>query len=234
MGEMSVSSTGPMAVPPVRVARPVSAPQPALAPAPPPVARPELEFVLDRITDGMIVIDERARVLHANRPARELLDRVRDANCASGELSFTHRHTQFAFERALAQSSPGLQGDAAVPRQFLVRDPSGSTVARASVEPLQRRRSGQAIISTHLVSLHRQPDVAEVSAGSLSALYGLTSSEARVAAAAIAARSVDDLASRLELSRNTVKTHLKSVFRKCEVCSFAQLAALVATGPRLR
>jgi len=230
MGEMMMPSTGPRALQPARVARPVS----ALAPAPPPVAQPELEFVLDRITDGMIVIDQRARVLHANRPARELLDRVRDANCASGELSFTHRHTQFAFERALAQSGPELRDDATVPLQFLVRDSAGSTVARASVEPLQRRRSGQAIVSTHLVSLHRQPDVAEVSAGSLSALYGLTTSEARVAAAAIAARSIDDLASRLELSRNTVKTHLKSVFRKCEVCSFAQLAALVATGPRLR
>jgi DNA-binding CsgD family transcriptional regulator len=234
MGEMLMPSTGPRALQPARVARPVTVLVSALAPAPPPVAQPELEFVLDRITDGMIVIDQRARVLHANRPARELLDRVRDANCASGELSFTHRHTQFAFERALAQSSPELRDDATVPRQFLVRDCAGATVARAAVEPLQRCRSGPAIVSTHLVSLYRQPDVAEVSAGSLSALYGLTTSEARVAAAAIAARSIDDLASRLELSRNTVKTHLKSVFRKCEVYSFAQLAALVATGPRLR
>ena len=230
MGELLRSSTRPRIVPPPRAAPPALAPVPAL----PPVARPELEFVLDRITDGMIVIDHRARVLHANRPARELLDRVRDATSASGELSFTHRLTQFAFERALAQSGPRDCEDADVSRQFLVRDSTGSTVARASVEPLQRRRSGQAIVSTHLVSLHRQPEVAEVSAGSLSALYGLTTSEARVAAAAIAARSIDDLASRLELSRNTVKTHLKSVFRKCEVCSFAQLAALVATGPRLR
>jgi DNA-binding CsgD family transcriptional regulator len=45
---------------------------------------------------------------------------------------------------------------------------------------------------------------------------------------------VPELAERLELSRNTVKTHLRRVFRKCEVSSLAQLAALVATGPRLR
>ncbi len=206
----------------------------SLAAGPAAVAQPELEFVLDRITDGMIVIDQRARVLHANRPARELLDRVRDASSASGALSFTHRHTQFAFERALAQSAPDDADEETSARQFLVRDPTGSTVARASVEPLQRRRSDPALVSTHLVSLHRQPDFAEISAESLSAFYGLTSSEARVAAAAIAARSVNDLADRVGLSRNTVKTHLKSVFRKCEVGSFAQLAALVATGPRLR
>jgi DNA-binding CsgD family transcriptional regulator len=199
------------------------------------VAQPELEFVLDCITDGMIVIDPQARVLHANRPARELLDRVREATSASGELSFTHPHTQFAFERALAQSSPERRADdASGSRQFLVRDPAGAIVARASVEPLRRRRTDMAIVSAHLVSLHGQPGTAEVSAESLSGLYGLTAAEARVAAGALAARSILDLARRLALSPNTVKTHLKGVFRKCEVSSFAQLAALVATGPRAR
>lgn len=198
------------------------------------VAQPELEFVLDRISDGMIVIDQQARVLHANRPARELLDRVREATSASGELSFTHRHTQFAFERALAQSGPERCDESGAARQFLVRDPAGAIVARASVEPLQRRRSDQAVVSAHLVSLHGQPGTAAVSVDSLSALYGLTAAEARVAAGALAARSILDLARRLALSPNTVKTHLKGVFRKCEVSSFAQLAALVATGPRTR
>jgi DNA-binding CsgD family transcriptional regulator len=198
------------------------------------VAQPELEFVLDLISDGMIVIDQQARVLHANRPARELLDRVREATSASGELSFTHRHTQFAFERALAQSGPERCDETGTARQFLVRDPAGAIVARASVEPLQRRRSNPATVSAHLVSLHGQPGTATVSADSLSALYGLTAAEARVAAGALAARSILDLARRLALSPNTVKTHLKGVFRKCEVGSFAQLAALVATGPRTR
>ncbi len=218
----------------LRTPRPLHDSRPAEATSAPPVAQSELEFVLDRISEGMIVIDHHARVLHANRPARELLERVRDAAHGTGELSFKHRHTQFAFERALACSGPSSVDETRPPRQFLVRDSSGSTVARASLEPLQRRRSGQAIVSTHLVSLHRQPDEAEISSEALSALYGLTSSEARVAAAAIAAHSINDLAARLCLSRNTVKTHLQSVFRKCEVSSFGQLAALVATGPRLR
>jgi len=135
--------------------------------APAGVAHTELEFVLDRIADGMIVIDQGARVLHANRPARELLERVRDAASASGELSFTHPRTQFAFERALALSGPSWFDDDCAPRQFLVRDSTGSIMARASLEPLQRRRSGTGIVATHLVSLHRQPQSARVSADSL-------------------------------------------------------------------
>ena len=131
-----------------------------------------------------------------------------------GKYAIVGAQPYAAFERALACSGPSSVDETRPPRQFLVRDSSGSTVARASLEPLQRRRSGQAIVSTHLVSLHRQPDEAEISSEALSALYGLTSSEARVAAAAIAAHSINDLAARLCLSRNTVKTQVSSLYRK--------------------
>jgi DNA-binding CsgD family transcriptional regulator len=215
----------------------------------------DFEFMLDCVADAMLVVDARARVLHANRAARELLGEVRDPARGCGALVFRDAATQRAFERVLASyeacapiaaacggtptdddadwSDPGL--DDAPERQFLVRDATGGIVARATVEPLQRSSRDDTVGSgAHLVSMQRQPVPRAVSTHSLRALYGLTACEARVAATTLAAHSVDDLALRLGLSRNTVKTHLKRVFRKCEVASFAQLAALVATGPRLR
>jgi len=206
------------------------APRPSATPA---IARTELELLLDRVSDGMIVVDQHARLLHANRPARELLGRVRAASRNVGELTFKDGPTQQAFEQALGRCGTRWDDEPETPRQFLVRDASGCTVARASVEPLLRSRPGAGFAS-HLVALHRQPEASAVSTDALRAHYGLTAAEARVATAALDAHSVDDLARRVGLSRNTVKTHLKSVFRKCEVASFAQLAALVATGPRLR
>lgn len=213
-------------------ARP-TAPRPGAIVATAPIARTELELLLDCVSDGMIVVDRHARLLHANRPARELLGRVRDGSSVGGELAFKDGPTQQAFERALGRCGTRWDDEPQAGRQFLVRDATGSTVARASVEPLQRGRL-DAGLASHLVALHRQPDASVVSAEALRAHYGLTAAEARIAAATLAAHSVDDLARRVGLSRNTVKTHLKSVFRKCEVASFAQLAALVATGPRLR
>ena len=198
------------------------------------LAPPELELLLDCVTDGMIVIDRRARVLHANRPARELLGRVRAPASGTGALSFEDRPTQQAFERALARCGTRCDGPPGAAGRFLVRDPLGMTVARATLEPLRRTRLETAHASTHLVSLHPQPQAAEISAEALRGLYGLTPAEARIAAVVTVAASIDELAQRVGLSRNTVKTHLKGVFRKCEVASFAQLAALVATGPRLR
>jgi DNA-binding CsgD family transcriptional regulator len=201
--------------------------------APPTPLLQHLETVLDRLTDGTVVIDAAGRVLHANRRAREVLALARDVAVPSGRLSFRNSRTQRAFEQTLAIPS---DEDASGPRSrgFLVRDGAGVTIARAWVEPLQRRARGDDSPSRFLVSLHQLPQHTRVSTDTLQALYGLTPSEARVAAHVVAAGSVDELSSQLDLSRNTVKSHLRRTFRKCEVRSLAQLTALIATGPRMR
>jgi DNA-binding CsgD family transcriptional regulator len=197
----------------------------------------QLEMVLDRLSEGTVVIDAAAQVLHANRRARELLALVRDMEEPSGLLSFADPRTRRAFQRALGRHEDDGDGDGdgdALARGFLVRDRAGTTVARAWLQSLQRHGADHDLPPRFLVSLHRLPQHAQVSAETLQHLYGLTPSEARVAAHVVAATSVHELAAQLALSRNTVKTHLRRAFRKCEVNSLAQLTALVATGPRLR
>jgi DNA-binding CsgD family transcriptional regulator len=195
----------------------------------------QLEMVLDRLSEGTVVIDAAAQVLHANRRARELLALVRDMAEPSGLLSFADHRTRREFHRALGRGDVDVDGDTDAPaRGFLVRDRAGATVARAWLESLQRHAVDHDLAPRFLVSLHRLPQHAQVCAETLRHLYGLTPSEARVAAHVVAAASVQELSDQLALSRNTVKTHLRRAFRKCEVNSLAQLTALVATGPRLR
>jgi DNA-binding CsgD family transcriptional regulator len=208
------------------------------------VTRYELEILLDRVTAGLVAVDAAGRVLHANRAARELMAQLRGGAGAMGRLAFPDPPTQAALLRALAACDRARAGSAddaaedpeveALSVQFLVRERGGPILARAAVEPLRRAASAGGGRRAFLVWLHRQPASVEIPQTALSALYGLTRSEARIAAAVVAVQSIDDLARRVMLSRNTVKSHLKRVFRKCEVASLAQLAALVATGPRLR
>ena len=63
-------------------------------------------------------------------------------------------------------------------------------------------------------------------------MYGLTPAQARVARSLFAGRSVEETAGALDLSLNTVRTHLKQIFTKCEVNSQAELMHLLALGPR--
>lgn len=193
----------------------------------------QLEIVLDRMPDGMVVVDARGRIVHANRRAREVLAATSAPRSASGALAFADARTQDALERALAVG-PELFDDEQCRRTFLVRDADARTVARAAVEPLQRRSADVPTADRFLVTFHPLPQEARVSADALRALYGLTPSEARVAAQVVGAASLTELSERLALSRNTVKTHLRRTFRKCEVKSLAQLTALIATGPGVR
>jgi DNA-binding CsgD family transcriptional regulator len=231
-------------------------PPPAFRPLAPRLERapPPLDLVLDRVADGLVIVDGAARVVHANRAARQLLMRVAPNGCLNGVMAFSHAETQQLFSNALADCLTCRDGirveppaddrehtldfdaeDALPPaRQFLVRAASGRVVARATIEPLARRSQDAGRAAHQLVTLHAQPDAAQVCVETLSTLYGLTAAEARVASTVIGAGCVDGVAARLALSRNTVKSHLKRVFCKCGVQSLAALASLLATGPRLR
>jgi DNA-binding CsgD family transcriptional regulator len=61
-------------------------------------------------------------------------------------------------------------------------------------------------------------------------LHGLTEAEAKVASALFMGRSTKEAALSLGISVNTVKAHLKGIFRKCGVRSQAELSQLLALG----
>jgi DNA-binding CsgD family transcriptional regulator len=61
------------------------------------------------------------------------------------------------------------------------------------------------------------------------ASYGLTRAEAQVALQASRGPSVAEIAARLNISQNTVKTQLRHVYAKTEVRGQAELAILIAS-----
>jgi DNA-binding CsgD family transcriptional regulator len=209
-----------------------------------------LEIVLDRCSDGVLIIDGQARVLHANRRARELLRRARDDAHGTGVLAFADAATDRAFRLALRRPAPEddcCDADHGGIRRFLVRARCGTLLARGTIEPLHRRqrpvwnldlvppRSEPVPTAvTWCVTLHPQPSLADIDTEALSDLYGLSAAEARLAGAVLSSSGVDGLAQCCGLSRNTVKTHLRQIFRKCNVEGLTELAALLGTGPRHR
>ena len=62
----------------------------------------------------------------------------------------------------------------------------------------------------------------------ISGLFDLTRAEARVAQELASGRSSDEAATALNLSTNTVKTHMKAIFRKTGVKRQSELMALLS------
>jgi DNA-binding CsgD family transcriptional regulator len=61
----------------------------------------------------------------------------------------------------------------------------------------------------------------------LAELFALTQREADVVGVLLKGASASEIATSLSLSRETVRSHLKRIFRKCEVSSMLELLALV-------
>jgi DNA-binding CsgD family transcriptional regulator len=72
----------------------------------------------------------------------------------------------------------------------------------------------------------------DISTDALVEVYGLTRAQAEVARSLFNGQGVEETAAALGVSRNTVRTHLKHIFSRCDVKSQRELLHLLATGPQ--
>jgi two-component system, NarL family, response regulator LiaR len=122
------------------------------------------------------------------------------------------------------QHSPRLVGEAL--RVGAAAYLSKATTAEELVEQLERIARGETIVSTHFGG--------RVGEGSLQwpgRARGLTARESEVLALLAAGHRNADIAAALYVSVDTVKTHLRSIFRKLGVTNRAQAVASALTEP---
>ena len=81
-----------------------------------------------------------------------------------------------------------------------------------------------------VVFLRRRADFPRPSPGRLRAVYGLTASEAHLAAELAAGKTLDMVARELELSKETIRKHLRRVFAKTGTSRQSELVATLVCG----
>ncbi len=91
---------------------------------------------------------------------------------------------------------------------------------------------GEAQDVAFLALIYAPAEQRDITTEVLLEIYGLTRAQADVARQLYAGLSVEETAARLQLSLNTVRTHLKQIFSKCEVQSQAELLHALALGPQ--
>jgi DNA-binding CsgD family transcriptional regulator len=188
--------------------------------------------ILERFTDGLIVLDRSARILFANAAARRF-----EADGAIRLRPPLSTPSLVASQRLNELIKTALQGA------------PGGTMS------FQRNADGQLL--TLLVSSIRSKDIGRLSDAGLKDpavlifiidpanrrsiplwqimdAYGLTQAEARVALAASSGNTVGETAQLLKLSPNTIKTHLRRVFAKTATGRQAELAGLIVAVGSLR
>jgi DNA-binding CsgD family transcriptional regulator len=168
--------------------------------------------IAELLPHGVILCDLRGRVLFANRIAEAvlaqgdalLLDRSGELRGRVPAETAVLRHA-FAEGGAVRASRAGGE---TLPLLVCPLPPTGAVV----------------FIGDHEASLNNARQ-------SIARWYGLTPSEAKLAAALAEGESLEEAAELMGITRNTARTHLKRIFAKTGTNRQGALVRLLLTGP---
>jgi DNA-binding CsgD family transcriptional regulator len=182
--------------------------------------------LLDRFSIGIILLDSAGRILSANAAARLLISNGQRL----GRRASVLERLPTALSRQLSDQIEQAQGAATVVMSMPHAGDGASLMLLLSKvhshEAAQFGRGFQDAAS--ILFLHDPTRRIDLPVAWMMDAYGLTLAEARAALSASSGMTVEGMARQLQLSPNTIKTHLRRVFAKTGTRRQAELARLVA------
>ncbi|HEY0628267.1 MAG TPA: helix-turn-helix transcriptional regulator [Sphingomicrobium sp.] len=191
--------------------------------------------VLDCLPNALFALGADGCLLFANAAARLLLERGDGIQLADGRLRARSTADQARLDRLIRQAlAPAAD---AVHSWALVSRADGGLPYATFVSPLNVQEdellaaAAKVLVVVHDVGRRVQPQ-AEI----VRSVFGLTEAEARLACALVGGHSIESAAALLRIKPSTVRSHLKSVFRKVGVNrqqDLVQLVAKLSSSPAL-
>jgi DNA-binding CsgD family transcriptional regulator len=186
-----------------------------------------LHWALDRYGEPLFVIDENRRLLFRNEAAQRVLRARKEFSERGGQLCVGSTHADAALQNIIAGADR--------PSARAARSPCrGIRLARAGaardwllvVHPFRARSQKEpaTIFFIQIIGRARPRGGLPVV---LNDLFKLSAREIAVLSALLRTGTAHKAARRLVLSHETVRSHLKRIFRKCDVHSQAELMTLL-------
>jgi DNA-binding CsgD family transcriptional regulator/PAS domain-containing protein len=171
----------------------------------------------------VFILDAQCVIVYANDAALALIRDNTDARCAEGHLTLGPHADRFAHAVAQAACEPGTA--AIIPTQC----GSVGSMAHAFILPLSAHALLAELWQRPLSLVIVPDDSGSVLPSSvLRQLFGLTPAECRVARSSAAGRMTAEVADELDVSTETVRCQLKSVFAKTGTRRQSELARLLS------
>jgi DNA-binding CsgD family transcriptional regulator/PAS domain-containing protein len=187
---------------------------------------------LDQLRHGVIVVNDRGRVVFANRAARAIVAQHDGLTIAADGLTASAYADRLKLRSLLdeaVRTSAG-QGFGAGGAMALTR-PSLKRPFFVLVTPLPLALDSGDTSGLATVFVSDPEAQAATVEESARRLHGLTASEARVADALVAMGSLEQAGDILRISRETARSHLRSIYRKMRVNRQADLIRQLIDGP---
>jgi len=184
---------------------------------------------LDCLPIGFLAIDPIGKVLLVNRHAQEIFNLNDGLSITLGGLT-TRRHEETARLRDLINQAGSTSSGKSLCSGgiMLISRPSMRRPFQVLVAPLSqtfpRLWPEQSVVGVFLIDPENRPMSTEQV---LTELFDLSSAEARLAASLMRGESLDEAAAKFHLSRNTLRSQLRSIFAKTSTSRQGELIRLL-------
>ena len=184
--------------------------------------------VLDLIALGIVLLDSDGDVVHANKAAQKMAHEAAFYSLRGGKLTAAEPDCDRALRRAIDEAKSSDPSNDRVGGVMLHGpDSSISALIGTLARPVAASRAAADIA----VFLSPPTQVKKVSEQLLIDLFGLTPTEARVAALLTGGARPSDIADALGISTTTVSFHMRNLFQKTGTNRQTDLVALILAGP---
>jgi DNA-binding CsgD family transcriptional regulator len=186
-----------------------------------------LAETLDRSLHGVLLLDASGRVRHTNSAAEQLLGEGDGLKLLAGRLTAWASAPARQLETLIAQAAAGREGACRSGGSMAVPTPSRTRPLSVIVAPLRAELGLASDAPAVLVC------VSDLDAGvgppmqQLSALFGLTPAEARLALTLFEGAALREAAEQLGVSPHTVHAQLARIFEKTGTSRQAELIQLM-------
>ncbi len=190
----------------------------------------------DRANQPVVFLDRSGYAIHCNGIAERVLKNADGLTLKFGRFLFENVTTQTEFERAVRVATASIGSDIpALPYKIRVMRRSAGSPYALAVIPVHAS-SDRVLLpdgAACIILIHDLERVEELPAERLAWLYKLTPAETRICESLYRTGSIDSAAEDLHLTRNTVRSHLKSIYGKFGVATQGQLMQRLANAPAL-
>lgn len=193
------------------------------------------EQALESLAIGIVLLDDKQRILHPNSKAEKTLNGRYGVTSVNGVLATTKQADIRRLRNILATVSSRVKlGSPPIPEALLLTPGSQEPQLLLVVAPVpdnQVHFRGPWPKANVAVFISNLDDAGLLNHDILTSLYGLTGSESRLAAALSRGYNINELSRDWNVSRETLRSHLKRVLSKTGTSRQAELIRLLTGKP---
>lgn len=193
------------------------------------------EQALESLAVGIVLIDEQARVIHANTKADAALKHQRGLLQSGGQLSTTNQADASRFRENLRASIARSRMNAPAVPEFQLLTPTPeqpqTLLITCPIPPGKTRFQGPWPRACGVIFISNLSEAGLLNENVLMTLYSLTGAEARLACALARGQDLTRLSTEWQVSRETLRTHLKRILHKTGTHRQSELIRLLSGTP---